>query len=206
MKTAREISHSMTANSLKSAEEVVPEDTVAAEKQITVGGIKEAEKPAVVVISKDAPMDTMSTQLSILSSDFPADNPSSRTISFATRDETEATQASDSTKQVDLNDFILKAAADNLIVHPSLVTKKGNIDTTMFRAKTKEEIMELDEAMKSGPSSERERPAQPVQKDKNSMQKPVIKWGDSKSVLYETTSQPTYDDDEVIDEPDLYLC
>ncbi|KHJ78035.1 hypothetical protein OESDEN_22345 [Oesophagostomum dentatum] len=129
-----------------------------------------------------------------------------RTISFATRDETEATQASDSTKQVDLNDFILKAAADNLIVHPSLVTKKGNIDTAMFRAKTKEEIMELDEAMKSGPSSERERPAQPVQKDKNSMQKPMIKWGDSKSVVYETTSQPTYDDDEVMDEPDLYLC
>ncbi|KHJ91377.1 hypothetical protein OESDEN_08760, partial [Oesophagostomum dentatum] len=78
MKTAREISHSMTANSLKSAEEVVPEDTVAAEKQITVGGIKEAEKPAVVVIPKDAPMDTMSTQLSILASDLHPDNPSSR--------------------------------------------------------------------------------------------------------------------------------
>ncbi|VDP59259.1 unnamed protein product [Heligmosomoides polygyrus] len=31
-----------------------------------------------------------------------------------------------------------------------------------------------------------------------------IKWGDSKCVVYETTEELTFDDDEVVDEPDIW--
>lgn len=83
--------------------------------------------------------------------------------------------------------------------------------------------MALDEAMKSDHESEREKSSQ-KEMDK---QKPMvnarlcrlcspertyfrqvvgvqIKWGDSKCVVFETSSQMTFDDDEIIDEPDLY--
>ncbi|ETN71147.1 hypothetical protein NECAME_00835 [Necator americanus] len=116
-------------------------------------------------------------------------------------DATEETQvATELDNQVDLNDFILKAAENQIVVHPSLVKKKGNIDVSMFRSRTKEEIMELEAAMKSDHESELEKD---IQKEM-SKQKPKIKWGDSKCVVFETSTQLTYDDDEVIEEPDLY--
>ncbi|RCN51553.1 hypothetical protein ANCCAN_02219, partial [Ancylostoma caninum] len=125
---------------------------------------------------------------------------SSKTVSSGNLISTDTTQIASDGDQLDLNSFIMKAAANQIVVHPSFVKKKGNIGATMFRKKTKEELMELDEAMKSDHNSEREKTSQ---KETNK-QKPEIKWGDSKCVVFETSPQMTFDDDEIIDEPDLY--
>ncbi|KAK6739738.1 hypothetical protein RB195_008311 [Necator americanus] len=211
-----------TANEATKASKVEGNSTESLEKssnkvskQVTVPGIVSSPNAKSGEGTRNNPI-VMPTQLSSLpyesitsqnnkdSTEFNG-NSSSRKATKDGRsreeDATEETQvATELDNQVDLNDFILKAAENQIVVHPSLVKKKGNIDASMFRSRTKEEIMELEAAMKSDHESELEKD---IQKEM-SKQKPKIKWGDSKCVVFETSTQLTYDDDEVIEEPDLY--
>ncbi|CAJ0599448.1 unnamed protein product [Cylicocyclus nassatus] len=167
-------------------------------RQIAVLGITDSlnarsrgEKEAKLVLVE------MPTQRSELDSESAV----ARGMANASTENVEPTQLSEA---VSLNDYILRAAAENVVIHPGLVKMKGNIDQSTFRVKTKDEIMELEEAMQSDRNSEHEKGQQQTKALATSKPAPAIKWGDTKSVLFETTSQLTFDDDEIIDEPDLY--
>ncbi|WKY00727.1 hypothetical protein Q1695_015063 [Nippostrongylus brasiliensis] len=105
-----------------------------------------------------------------------------------------ATNASN--ENVDLNDFVVRAAAINIVVDPQHVKKKGNIDDqTADPAKTKERMLQLEQDMKS--TAEKT-----VDEDQNKSAEKV-KWGDSKCVVYETKDQLTLEDD-VDDAADVF--
>ncbi|WKY00845.1 hypothetical protein Q1695_015121 [Nippostrongylus brasiliensis] len=112
-------------------------------------------------------------------------------------DGTDVTQLGSEGDLTDVNIFVLKAAQNQTVVHPSLVKKKGSIE---FKATSKEDIKELEAAMKSDhEQSERE-----SLNATETTQPTTIKWGDSKCVVYETSEDVTFDDDEVPEDPDLW--
>ncbi|EYC20712.1 hypothetical protein Y032_0021g386 [Ancylostoma ceylanicum] len=212
-KTARELVPAEATPVVKTAIEE-PEINKEDKTQFTVLSINDSPKASLEVQETQPYSNIMSTQLSAVQSDFPSiklsktpDSPplqssSSKTVTTTSGNpiSTDTTQMGSDDDQVDLNSFVMRAAANRLVVHPSFVKKKGNIDANTFRSKTKEELIELDEAMKSDHDSEREK----LSSKESDKQKPVLKWGDTKCVVFETSSQMTFDDDEIIDEPDLY--
>ncbi|EYC00111.1 hypothetical protein Y032_0118g776 [Ancylostoma ceylanicum] len=89
---------------------------------------------------------------------------------------------------VDLNDFVVRAAMAQTVVNPFLVKKIGNIDDEHADPKKlKEHIQQLDEQMKTKEATVEDRPEQAKVKG--------VKWGDAKSVLYETRDQLTLEDE-----------
>ncbi|KAL6728337.1 hypothetical protein Aduo_010117 [Ancylostoma duodenale] len=92
---------------------------------------------------------------------------------------------------VDLNDFVVRAAMAQTVVNPFLVKKVGNIDDEHADPKKlKAHIEQLDEQMKSKEESvEDNRPDAPKPPPQG------VKWGDAKSVLYETRDQLTFEDE-----------
>ncbi|CAJ0599985.1 unnamed protein product [Cylicocyclus nassatus] len=93
---------------------------------------------------------------------------------------------------VDLNDFIVRAAMAQTVVNPLLVKKIGNIDDeSADPKKQKAQLEKLEEEMKSKEDKEEE------EKDKKDFKSPAqsLKWGDHKCVLYETRDQLTLEDD-----------
>uniref|UniRef100_A0A0K0DHE4 Uncharacterized protein n=1 Tax=Angiostrongylus cantonensis TaxID=6313 RepID=A0A0K0DHE4_ANGCA len=104
---------------------------------------------------------------------------------------TQETSLEEATKRqpidVDLNDYVMKAAESNTVVHPRLVKKGGNIDDAPH-VPTKMKLRAiLDEAMKTRDDTEE-------RDDKNAF-KEGIKWGDAKCVVYETRDQLTLEDE-----------
>ncbi|KAK5976311.1 hypothetical protein GCK32_004450 [Trichostrongylus colubriformis] len=135
-------------------------------------------------------------------------NSTKRSIS-SLRCETTQTDGADSTQlgtehgnETDMNVFVLKAAQKQTVVHPRLVTKKGNIDKSLFRSRSQAEIRALEEEMASDHESEKDNSKEAVKNP--SAKDPKIKWGDSKCVVYETSEEPTIDEDEMQDEPDIW--
>lgn len=100
-------------------------------------------------------------------------------------------------ENVDLNDFIVKAAATNVVVDPFLVKKKGNIDDESAEpAKVKARLQRIEEEMKTVDDKS-------VDEDKKAVKKGV-KWGDTKCVVYETRDLVTLEDDGGDDAADIY--
>nr|CDJ89242.1 unnamed protein product [Haemonchus contortus] len=136
-------------------------------------------------------------------------SPENNKLSQVNIEKTQSTMDMDSTQResersndTDENVFALKAAQSQTIVHPSLVTKKGNIDKSLFRGRNKAQIKALEAEMQSDHDSDRDRTTEAV-KAVNA-EGPKIKWADSKCVVFETSEENTLDDDEVPDEPDLW--
>ncbi|KAK6016734.1 hypothetical protein OSTOST_17781 [Ostertagia ostertagi] len=102
-------------------------------------------------------------------------------------------------QDVDMNDFIVKAAASQVVVDPALVKKKGNIDDEIADpVKTKARLKQVEDEMKSVNAT--------IEDDKKDVKKdaqPGIKWGDAKCVVYETRDQVTLEDD-IDDAADVY--
>ncbi|VDM64454.1 unnamed protein product [Angiostrongylus costaricensis] len=88
-------------------------------------------------------------------------------------------------EKVDLNDYVMKAAESNTVVHPRLVKKGGNIDDAPHVPTKMKLRTVLDEAMKTREDTEE-------RDDKNAFK---IKWGDAKCVVYETRDQLTLEDE-----------
>ncbi|KAK6740236.1 hypothetical protein RB195_008606 [Necator americanus] len=91
---------------------------------------------------------------------------------------------------VDLNDFIVKAAIAQTVVNPLLVKKIGNIDDQQTDpTKQKEQLKKLEEQMRSKNDT--------IDEEKDPKKPPLqgVKWGDTKCVLYETKDQLTLEDD-----------
>ncbi|VDM78606.1 unnamed protein product [Strongylus vulgaris] len=92
---------------------------------------------------------------------------------------------------VDLNDFVVRAAIAQTVVNPLLVKKIGNIDDEQADPKKqKAQLEKLEEEMKSKEDTKEDE----VKKEDASPMRSV-KWGDHKCILYETRDQMTLEDD-----------
>ncbi|PIO73874.1 hypothetical protein TELCIR_04136 [Teladorsagia circumcincta] len=78
-------------------------------------------------------------------------------------------------------------------------TQLGTDHTDEFHGRSKAEV---EAEMATDRESERDKSKEALKKP--GAPDPKVKWGDSKCVVFETTEEPTLDEDEVQEEPDLW--
>ncbi|KAK5967919.1 hypothetical protein GCK32_015686 [Trichostrongylus colubriformis] len=117
--------------------------------------------------------------------------------------DTVAVPAKKTPDDVDLNDFVVRAAAMHTVVDPTLVKKKGNIDDEVSNpANVKARLKQVEDEMNAMNSMAAEEKSKDDERDIKQQQQ-GIKWGDAKCVVYEIRDQVTLEDD-LDDAADVY--